>query len=520
MKTRNLFPAVLALFSAFSLPPSAFGQGSLTPPGPPGPAMLTLSQVEPRTPVSSLPYTITQPGSYYATTNLTEAGGTNGVTIACGSVTLDLRGFTLSGGAGSLTGILIDGALTNVTVENGTVSGWGGNGINADSLNGGTFNTLNLVNNGNDGLDPGQNCWMRSCLASGNAGNGFGAITNDDECNYQDCIADNNRAGGFFTDSQCAFANCRADNNSDDGFFPFFQCVFKNCSSDYNGGDGINCPYSGCVLEQCEANNDSIGIWVDHSTLRDCATTYNDGDGIDAGSGSTLANCAASFNGGDGINVTNDCVLADCIAETNSQDNIVTSVGCTLDHCSAGFSDTGNGFTLGSGNTITACNALGNAVNGIDAVDRTTVRSCTATFNGNAGIRVEYQGTVQNCTSGNNGTYGILSDANGYASILDNDCSFNGVLTYGGTPSQGAGIYITNSPGCRIEGNTLDINYAALVVAPTNNAFILRNSADANVATNYVFGAGNSWGPIVDVTAGGDISTISTSSHPDANFIH
>ena len=60
----------------------------------------------------------------------------------------------------------------------------------------------------------------------------------------------------------------------------------------------------------------------------------------------------------------------------------------------------------------------------------------------------------------------------------------------------------------------------ALVVAPGNHAFILRNSADASIGTNYVFGAGNSWGPIVDVRAGGDISSIPNSSHPDANFIH
>ncbi len=519
MKLKSvILPGTTLLLSALNF--TVLAQGSLTPPGPPGATMLTLSQVEPRTPISSLPYTISALGSYFVTTNLTGEGGTNGITITCGNVTVDLRGFALSGGAGSLNGILINGALTNVTVENGTVSGWGGNGINADSLNGGTFEGLNLVNNGNDGLDPGQNCWMRSCLAGGNAGNGFGAITNDDECNYEDCIADNNHAGGFFTDSQCSFANCRADNNNDDGFFPFFQCVFKNCSSDYNGGDGIDCPYTGCVLEQCEANNDNIGIWVDHSTLKDCAATYNDDDGIDAGSGSTLAICAASFNGGDGINATNDCVLADCIAETNWQDNIVTVNGCTLDHCSAGFSDTGNGFTLGSGNTITACSALGNAVNGIDASDRTTIQSCTTSFNGNAGVHLGVLVTARDCSCVNNGTYGILEDYNGDSVILENNCSYNGTVAYSGTITSGAGIYVTNSAGCRIEGNTLDFNYAGLVVAPANNAFILRNSADANIATNFVFGAGNSWGPIVDTSAGGDISTIANSSHPDANFIH
>jgi hypothetical protein len=48
-----------------------FAQGPLTPPGAPAPTMKTLVQVEPRTPVSSLPFSITEPGSYYLTTSLT-----------------------------------------------------------------------------------------------------------------------------------------------------------------------------------------------------------------------------------------------------------------------------------------------------------------------------------------------------------------------------------------------------------------------------------------------------------------
>ena len=74
------------------------GQGSLTPPGAPGGTMKNLAQVEPRTPISSLPYTIKVPGSYYLTGNL--ASTTNGIFIDASQVTLDLMGFTLSGDGG------------------------------------------------------------------------------------------------------------------------------------------------------------------------------------------------------------------------------------------------------------------------------------------------------------------------------------------------------------------------------------------------------------------------------------
>ena len=46
------------------------GQGSLTPPGAPGETMKSLEQVEPRTPISSLPYTISESGSYYVVSSI------------------------------------------------------------------------------------------------------------------------------------------------------------------------------------------------------------------------------------------------------------------------------------------------------------------------------------------------------------------------------------------------------------------------------------------------------------------
>jgi len=59
-KTARLLPVALFLTSR----PCA-AQGPLTPSGAPEPTMKTLGQVDPRTPISSLPYTIDPPGSYY-----------------------------------------------------------------------------------------------------------------------------------------------------------------------------------------------------------------------------------------------------------------------------------------------------------------------------------------------------------------------------------------------------------------------------------------------------------------------
>lgn len=86
--------------------------------------MKTLGQVEARTPISSAPTVISEPGAYYLTTNLVIGSG-DAIVIATNGVTLDLNGFTISstapGVAGS--GILLYGGVREVMILNGAIRG-------------------------------------------------------------------------------------------------------------------------------------------------------------------------------------------------------------------------------------------------------------------------------------------------------------------------------------------------------------------------------------------------------------
>ena len=114
------FPLILLLLSTLnSQLPTSFAQGSLTPPGAPAPTMKSLAQIEPRTPISSLPFTITNAGSYFLTTNLTGQAGTNGITISADHVTIDLNGFAIIGVANSGVGVLVSGPRSYLSPVHG-----------------------------------------------------------------------------------------------------------------------------------------------------------------------------------------------------------------------------------------------------------------------------------------------------------------------------------------------------------------------------------------------------------------
>jgi parallel beta-helix repeat protein len=105
-----------------------------------------------RIPISAVPYTISAPGAYYLTQDLTVGAGT-AITISSSKVTLDLNGHTLTNTAltNGTYGISTSVApgLSNVRITGGTVVG-GGSGINLNGTSGGDYQVdhVSLTGNG------------------------------------------------------------------------------------------------------------------------------------------------------------------------------------------------------------------------------------------------------------------------------------------------------------------------------------------------------------------------------------
>jgi len=356
---------VLALLFVASVAQVARG-GPLDPPGPPGSTMKTLDQVEPRTPIASLPFTISQRGSYYITKNLFGVSGQNGITINASNVSLDLGGFTLQGASGSLDGISIVG--NDVSISNGIVSFWGGDGIDAAGRQRGRFDRLTANNNGGAGIRLPYSATLVNCSADFNGSDGVVAAS----ATISDCRARSNGGAGFRLEADITLRDCMAVGNATgiDASTSTGPSIISRCTVSASSQIGIRAG-GGALVENCEVTDiGGVGIEVGaYGVIRGCSVDASGLQGIRAS--------------GTGVRVTGNIVTGAGVccagiwldgANSKADNNVVT-------YGTYGIYISPQAYTAVENNTIISPTSFGIYADGpVCMIQGNTVRNASASY--------------------------------------------------------------------------------------------------------------------------------------------
>ena len=358
MKAKHLILAFAALAIINSQSSAVFAQGSLTPPGAPAPTFKTLSQIEPRTAITNATsVTISAPGSYYLTTNITVTTA-NAIIITTNNVTLDLNGFTVSSTAPSATGTGIRLVLANadIAILNGHIKG-------------GVTNNAGVYN------------------CSGFANGIF----------YSGPIPSNVRVAGVSV-SGCLTYGIYLD--------IYNSTVVESCTVQTVGSSGIVAgSVSHSTAYQC--GNDAISANI----ASDC---YGYGTGSAAGVSATTANNCLGFSTGSGTGV-NALTANNCHGEGAGSSSGVSAT--TANNCSgSSFNGTGlsadiatgcSGISSGSGYglyaTYTANNCYGRSFSST-GLYANSANNCYGESYSGVGV---YASTANNCYGYSSSYYGL-----------------------------------------------------------------------------------------------------------------
>lgn len=412
-------------------------QGSLTPSGAPAPTMKSLAQIEPRTPIDSTHtpgdatnlYSITQPGSYYLTTNLVGVAGKNGIGILTNGVTIDLNGFTLIGPGGTNgCGITSPYYGWNVLIRNGTIQNWGFAGVLLDYGNA-KFEDLKIY---------GPSI--------------YGIFDFDDLSQFHHCSAFNFSSAGFATGNSDVLTDCTAYGmNGSVGFAIEEDCVLNHCASE-NCGFGYSLG-PGSSAFGCTAGNDGVGyVLSQYCTVKDCNALFTKTNGFDASfeSGCIFTSCNAGNCDGSGIVTGDSATVANCSANENILNGISAGTGCTITGCTAnqnGYTTPGIGILTGTRATISNCTANNNQGDGIRFGGDSIITGCHASSNGqgaiSAGLRSAGSGSrVDGNQARDNVGTGILASTSDV--VIRNTCGNNSVANF--NPSTGSNFAPIQTP--------------------------------------------------------------------------
>jgi parallel beta-helix repeat protein len=258
---------------------------------------------------AGFPIVLSAPGSYRLGGNITGCNAKDGIQITASNVSLDLGGFSVIGVPGSLDGIKQVGLNNQLNIANGTVTSWGGTGLN---LTGSARSRVdNIIASSNvDGITLDTATALSNSTASANAGTGISVVASALHVTIRDCNANFNNATGIeASGTGTVVDSCEVGGNGDSGIVAGVSAQVVNNLVAYNGLNGISAQHSCYIENNSVAWNAGTGIAVftpGNCTIVSNKATANGGPGfwIFGGGGYSLIDSNhASGNGDRGFEI-------------------------------------------------------------------------------------------------------------------------------------------------------------------------------------------------------------------------
>lgn len=269
-------------------------EGPQGPQGIPGPSGAALG-----VPISQLPFTIVEPGSYYVTQNLV-AGPGDGIDINASHVTLDLGGFSMVGaGASAGTGIATSNSQA-ITIRNGVIRNWGV-GVHAENSSDVRLEGLRALDNAFYGFVLGPSTVVDNCVASGNAL--YGILSN-------------------FKGS--TILRSEASRNGVVGLGMGSDSIVKLSSASENL-IGMQLGAGSIVNESSAVGNAETGFELGGDSRLTTGVARANHDGVLCNAGCLITDSVVIGNHNDGIRVVRHSRVSHNVIESNTNDGIQTT---------------------------------------------------------------------------------------------------------------------------------------------------------------------------------------------------
>jgi len=338
--------------------------------------------------ITSLPFNIIGPGSYYFPSNLffTATSG-NAITINSSDVTIDFNGYNLIGPGIAVCachGISM-GNYRNVVIRNGTIKSFGGHGIcnSATTSSGYRISKIRSHSNGLSGIYlEGSNHLVTQSAVYDNGGvgsGGFGINLPGDGNSVTRSVVSNNNGGGINTGSASTVSHNGVGNNT---------------------GTGINTGSASTITHNGVSNNTGTGIiGVSGNTYSNNRVYSNTGSGMIGVSGNNYTNNNVYNNSGSGLTGGSGCSYVSNNIYNNTLSGIIAGLAARVkgNIC---YSNRHSGITAGNGSKVVDNTVyLNNTINspshaGIVATGRAIILSNTLSLNSKQNIHVSGDGNI------------------------------------------------------------------------------------------------------------------------------